>query len=89
LPHGKFVEYFGLERKSAEGEYRKGERIGEWNYWDKYGNPTLRMTFKDGKMVDKEVFETKKQNKRPETSGQGQMNKKSNKKKVNNSKRFK
>jgi hypothetical protein len=47
------------------------------------------MTFKDGKMVDKEVFETKKQNKRPETSGQGQMNKKSNKKKVNNSKRFK
>ena len=91
VAHGKFVEYIGNERKSTEGSYRNGERVGTWSYWDKYGNLTLTMTFKDGQMVSKQVYESKKADRQPGTpSNQNRNNQKQgNKSKVNNSKRFK
>ena len=88
VPDGKFVEYMGNERKVTEGTFKNGERTGTWTYWDKYGNRTLTMTFKDGKMVSKQVYESKKTDQRPGTPNQNKNQKRSNKAKVNNSKRF-
>ena len=78
----------GNERKVTEGTFRNGERIGTWSYWDKYGNLTLTMTFKDGKMVSKQVHESRKADQRPGTPSQNRNQDRNNKPKVNNSKRF-
>jgi antitoxin component YwqK of YwqJK toxin-antitoxin module len=38
--HGHYVEWYGEGRKTAEGEYLKGKKIGTWSYWTPEGAPT-------------------------------------------------
>ena len=38
--HGDFIEYYINGNKRSEGTYRKGRKIGRWNYYDDQGTRT-------------------------------------------------
>ncbi|CAD5253249.1 MULTISPECIES: energy transducer TonB [unclassified Imperialibacter] len=37
IKHGWFVYYFQNGKKSSEGNFEKGQRVGNWTYWHKNG----------------------------------------------------
>ena len=58
---GKKIDYirsYPSGKKSIEGQIVDNERVGEWKYFDKYGNITTIEKYKDGKLTDtlKEFF---------------------------------
>ncbi|TSJ40155.1 toxin-antitoxin system YwqK family antitoxin [Fluviicola chungangensis] len=58
---GKKLDYIRTYpdgKKSIEGQIIDDERVGEWKYYDKYGNLTTLEKYKDGKLTDtlKEFF---------------------------------
>lgn len=40
--HGEWVEYHENGRKSAQGAYQAGERVGVWTHWDQDGKVVSR-----------------------------------------------
>lgn len=42
LRHGKYVEYNEKRVKVLEGDFRYGEKVGEWIEYDDHGNELKR-----------------------------------------------
>ncbi len=58
---GKKIDYirnYPDGKRSIEGQIIDDQRVGEWKYFDKYGNLTTLEKYKDGKLTDtlKEFF---------------------------------
>jgi antitoxin component YwqK of YwqJK toxin-antitoxin module len=53
LPTGKWVVYYANKSVKAEGEYKKGKKIGKWKYYDDSGRKTLTENhLEDGAVID-------------------------------------
>ncbi|MDX5448464.1 MAG: tetratricopeptide repeat protein [Bacteroidota bacterium] len=46
----KFTGYHTNRAKAAEGEFEDSERIGEWTFFNEYGNPVSIENYKDGQI---------------------------------------